>query len=142
MVAQVRGVVAFPVKLFWGLIFFQRLVGSILIIGWTYRLAQRAVLKYWWSRSPGSRGKSAQQFKEFLSAGTVTQPHRHWPNWFVQQNFLEAIRRQPGMSLASHALTILKALGRSLCLNFWIGLSAAFNTFLLTLPTFLFWCVG
>src|SRR5260221_314576 len=87
LLAQVRRVVAFPVKFFWGLIFCQSLVGSILIIGWTYRLAQRAVLKYWWSRSPGSRGKSAQQFKEFLSAGTVTQPHRHWPNWFVQQNF-------------------------------------------------------
>jgi len=142
LLARLRRALVFPVKFFLGVLFCQSLVGSILIIGWTYRLAQRSVLKYWWSRSAGSRGQGARDFKEFVSGSTVTQPHRHWPNWFAQQNFLEAIRRQPGISLASYALSVLKALVHSLCLNLWIGLSAAFNTCLLTLPACLFWWFG
>ena len=38
-------------KYFLGMLFCQSLVGGILIIGWTYRLVQRAVLKQWWRRS-------------------------------------------------------------------------------------------
>ncbi|HYR42341.1 MAG TPA: hypothetical protein VER98_04930, partial [Terriglobia bacterium] len=124
LLARLRRALVFPVKFFLGVLFCQSLVGSILIIGWTYRLAQRSVLKYWWSRSAGSRGQGARDFKEFVSGSTVTQPHRHWPNWFAQQNFLEAIRRQPGISLARYALSVLKALVHSFCLNLWIGLSA------------------
>ncbi len=142
LLARLRRGLVFPVKLFWGLIFCQGLVGSIFIIGWTYRLAQRSVLKYWWSRSAGSQGQSAQRFKEFVYANAVAQPHQHWPNWFVQQNFRDAIRRQPGMSLTSYALSLFKALVHSLWLNFWIGLSASFNTCLLTLPACLFWWFG
>src|SRR6266404_842049 len=97
LLARLRRGLVFSVKFFWGLIFCQSVVGSILIIGWVYRLTQRSALKFWWSRSSCSRGQSSQNFKEFLSASTATRPLRHWPNWFVQQNFLEAIRRQPGV---------------------------------------------
>src|SRR5258707_873147 len=87
--------VSFPIKLFWGMIFCQGLVGSIFVIGWSYRLAQRAALKYWWSRS--LRMGANVTFAEFLSGGERTEGHRHWPDWVWQQNFLEAVRRAPGV---------------------------------------------
>src|SRR5882672_2286121 len=69
----------FPVKFLWGMVFCQSLLGSILVVGWTYRLAQRRVLKYWWKRSGRQRGET---FAEFLATGEETKVHRHWPNWF------------------------------------------------------------
>src|SRR6266566_2867615 len=80
----------FPLKFVWGMLFCQSLLGSILLVGWTYRLAQRAALKFWWSRRAYSeRGITLDQF---LSASERTKPHQHWPNWFLQQNFRETIR--------------------------------------------------
>src|SRR5438270_136246 len=84
----------FPMKFFWGMLFCQGLLGSILVVGWTYRLAQRAVLKYWWSLSSRKDGS----FADFVAANSRTGGHTHWPNWFCEQNFREAIRRQEGMS--------------------------------------------
>src|SRR3989442_15379776 len=84
-------VLVFPVKLFWGMAFCQGLVGSILMVGWTYRLAQRSVLKYWWSRS--GRPQQRETFAEFLEQDERTKIPRHWPNWFFQQNVRDAIRR-------------------------------------------------
>ena len=140
--ARLWRALVFPAKLFWGLIFCQSLVGSLLVIGWTYRLAQRSVLKYWWSRGTSSRGAGSHDFKDFLLASEDTKPHVDWPNWFCRQNFLEAVRRPPGVGKGRHILSLFKALVDSLFLNFWAGLLGAFNTWVLTLPPCLFWWFG
>src|SRR5437867_2047800 len=88
--ALVYRALVFPLKFVWGMLFCQSFLGSILVVGWTYRLAQRAALKFWWSRRAYSeRGITLDQF---LSASERTKPHQHWPNWFLQQNFRETIR--------------------------------------------------
>src|SRR5882672_1071927 len=88
--ARLYRALAIPLKFLWGLFFCQSFLGSILVVGWTYRLAQRAALKFWWSRRPNSeRGLTLDQF---LSASERTKPHQHWPNWFLHQNFRESIR--------------------------------------------------
>ena len=46
-----RRTLIFPIKFLWGMVFCQGLLGSILVVGWTYRLAQRTALKFWFSRS-------------------------------------------------------------------------------------------
>ena len=130
----------FPAKLFWGLMFCQSFIGSLMVIGWTYRLAQRSVLKYWWLRGPGSRGAGIQDFNSFLSADEITKPHLHWPNWFCRQNL--TLRRPGGVSLTHHLASTLKALVHSLVLNFRLGLTIAANTSLLVLPACLFWWFG
>lgn len=113
--------VVFGWKFLFGMVLCQSLVGGVLVVGWTYRLMQRTVYKRWWQRSElRAKGRS---FREFLAEEPATQPHRCWPNWVVQQDVLEAIRRQP-----------LKALVRSLWLNLRIGGQGIFNTWLLTLP--------
>src|SRR5438445_5225371 len=94
---------------------------SILIVGWTYRLMQRVVYKRWWQRS--DLRTNGVSFQQFLADDSATQAHRHWPNWLVEQNFFEAVRRRP-----------LKALVHSLWLNFRVGVQGIFNTWVLTLP--------
>ena len=127
-----------PVKFFWGMAFCQGLFGGILVVGWTYRLAQRAVLKYWWSLGPGNKGT----FADFMAVDGRASGHAHWPNWFCQQNFLNALRRQPGVSAFSYALSLVRAFVHSFWLNFWIGLRAILNTWVLTLPACILWWFG
>ena len=50
----------FPIKFLLGMLFCQGLIGSIFVVGWTYRLAQRTALRYWFSRS--SRPQSQINF--------------------------------------------------------------------------------
>lgn len=99
----------------------QFFLGSILIVGWTYRLMQRVVYKRWWQRS--DLRSNGVTFQQFLADDPATQAHRHWPNWVVEQNFFEAVRRRP-----------LKALVHSLWLNFRVGIQGILNTWVLTIP--------
>src|SRR6185369_15102974 len=85
-----------PVKLFWGMAFCQGLAGSILVVGWTYRLAQRSALKFWWARSGERRGA----FQDFLAGDRATRVHQGWPNWFWRQDARDTLKRPEGMSLA------------------------------------------
>src|SRR5437870_3243844 len=134
---------AFPLKFGWGMLFCQSLLGSILLVGWTYRLALRAALKFWWFRRAYSeRGITLDQF---LSASERTKPHQHWPNWFLQQNFRETIRAPERRAPALRDSTgprLPFVFVDSLSQNFWIGLRAIANTWVLTLPACLFWWFG
>jgi hypothetical protein len=130
----------FLLKFAWGMLFCQSIVGSILVIGWSYRLAQRSVLKYWWSRS--GRRQQGETLAEFLASDEQTKPHCHWPNWFFRQNLRGAIRRQRGRGTAPYVLSLLQAPWHSLWLNFWVGVRAILNTWVLTLPAGLFWWFG
>lgn len=129
-----------PVKFVWGMVFCQGFLGSIFVVGWTYRLAQRAVWKNWWRRAEPAQRK--ETFVEFLQTDDRTKAHVSWPNWFAQQDFREAIRRRGGTTVGSYILSVLKALVYSLWLNFRIGLQAIANTWVLTLPAGLFWWFG
>ena len=113
----------FPIKFVLGMMFCQALLGSLLVVGWASRLAQRAALKRWWLCA--ARGH-AGTFREFLDGDPATRAHRHWPNWFLRQNFAET-RRGIGSLVAS--------LGD----NFWRGLQVAFNTCVLVLPAAALW---
>jgi hypothetical protein len=130
----------FPVKLFWGMIFCQGLVGSILVVGWVNRLTQRTALKYWWKRRADTvRGL---QLPEFLE-GTEPEPdHRHWPNWFVDPRFVARLKSYRSTSPVGYVLSVLKALFGALALNFRLGFRATLNTALLILPAGILWWFG
>jgi hypothetical protein len=129
-----------PVKFLWGMVFCQGILGSILVVGWTYRLAQRSVWKYWWGRAQPDQRK--ETFVEFLDADDRTKAQVSWPNWFTQQDFRKLIRRRSGTTVGCYILSLLKGLVYSLWLNFRIGLQAIANTWVLTLPACLFWWFG
>jgi hypothetical protein len=139
---------AFPLKFLWGMIFCQSLLGSIFVVGWTYRFAQRSAFKFWWSRRLCPDGDTT--FKQFLSRSERTKQHRNWPNWFLQQNFRrrsapvadDSVGESTVSQIWNRALRLPRALFHSLWLNFWIGLRGIANTWVLTLPACLFWWFG
>jgi hypothetical protein len=130
-----------PVKLFWAMAFCQGLIGSVIVVGWTYRLTQRSVLKYWWSKS--SEPLKGESFGSFVSAQDPAKAaYRRWPNWFCVQGFREAIRRPPDTTSWHYVRSLPKTFFGSLWLNFKLGLQAVLNTAVLTLPACLFWWFG
>jgi hypothetical protein len=129
--------VVFLWKYFVGALFCQSILGSIAVIGWTYRLSQRVALRYWWARS--EHKQPATRLAHHLAAHDPAHEHLHWPNWLTAQNFRDAIRRNPGASTSSHVWQFIKALFRSLGANVKIGLQGIFNTWVLTMPACILW---
>src|SRR5262245_66358739 len=52
---------------------------SVLVLGWTYRFMQRAVLKYWWKRS--ELRAQGMDLATFLAGSPWTEGHANLPNW-------------------------------------------------------------
>ncbi len=103
-------------------------LGSIAVLGWTYRWMQVVVLRSWWKQSPIRRDKPFDQFCESL--GEIGPAPR--PRWFVHQHFRQALAGPLGA-----APSLLRRLGRwvflpwhSFRLNFRLGLQALFCTYL------------
>ena len=126
-----------PLKFFVGMAFTQSFLGSLMIVGWTYRLAQRCALKYWWARS--AHATNGGCFAEFLAAHPQTRDHLHWPNWFAQQNFREAIQRDEQSSFFAYLKQLAKACFLSLGRNAKLGAQAIANTWVLTMPACALW---
>src|SRR5438093_451727 len=126
-----------PLKFLLGMVSCQSILGSLAVVGWTYRFMQRTVLKQWWEQS-GLTG-TVPSFPDLVASDSRTRDHLHWPNWFLAQNFRETIRRSPGVNRGRHALTLLKALFTSLWTNVRIGVQGIFNTWVLTLPGCILW---
>jgi len=119
-------------KLAVGMLVTQTLVGGVLAVGWTYRLVQRSVLRQWWRRSEAAL--AGESFAEFLAFDEVTKGHAHWPNWIVQQQFRDAVRRAPGEGRWHHIGRCARALVHSLWANVRIGFQGTANTALFLLP--------
>ncbi|HKI72584.1 MAG TPA: hypothetical protein VKA81_09430, partial [Verrucomicrobiae bacterium] len=60
------------------MLFCQSVLGALAVLGWTYRLTQRSVLKLWWKLSESSA--RTRGFAEFLADDPRTREHAHWPN--------------------------------------------------------------
>jgi len=92
--SRLRRLLFAPVKFFWGIILCQSVLGALAVVGWTYRLMQRSVLKQWWKLSVSSA--KAGSFAAFVASNARTGEHVHWPNWFLAQNFRGTICRREG----------------------------------------------
>jgi hypothetical protein len=116
-----------PIQFLWGLIFCQGLLGSVLVVGWSYRFAQRSVLRQWWSRS--GRGG---QFEDFVAEDPWTRPHANGPNWFLAPRVEVVAGKARGIA------RWLGGFGRNLS----VGLAGLANTSALVLPACLLWWFG
>lgn len=108
----------------------QGVFGSILVVGWTFRLAQRLVLRQWWKQS-GSPSENIS-FENFVARMPAHRQHQHWPNWILEQN--RAWLSAPSAPGWSKIRATCKALSHSLWQNLKLGLQAIFNTWVFTLP--------
>ena len=121
-----------PLKFLVGMVMCNSILLSIAVVGWASRFMQRTVLKQWWLQSDLRR--QGISFAEFLATDTATRQHLHWPNWLLEQNFSESIRRRPETSTVAHGLFMLKNLFASLWNNLRIGVQTMFNMWVFTLP--------
>jgi len=137
---QLRRALVFPVKFLWGMIFCQGLLGSILVVGWSYRLAQRTALRFWFSRSSHPQNRKA--FTAFLVEQGFSRHHADWPNWFLQQDFRDIFLRQVDSGFLTRVAYILRGLVYSLWLNFQTGLRGILCTCALTIPAGVLWWFG
>ena len=122
-----------------GMLLTQNPLTSILVIGWSYRVAERAALKRWWKAS--SSREQGESFRDFTSRSLITNAYAHWPNWVVAQNFRgswsEALRRKEAITLKCRR--VLRVLLGSIAANVTLGVQAIFNTWLFTLPGCVLW---
>lgn len=116
-------------KFLFGVVLTQTLIGSVLIVGWTCRAAQRVVQKRWWKLS-GLRTEDC--FCDFVQCSSFHRSLGGWPNWILEHNRAWAgAHRAPGLAKVQ---AVSKSLFHSLWLNFKIGAQGIFNTWVLTLP--------
>lgn len=121
-----------PVKFLLGMVMCNSILPSIAVVGWASRFMQRTTLKQWWLQSDLRR--QGISFAEFLATDTATRTHLHWPNWLLEQNFRETIRRRPETSAPAHALFLFKNVFASLWNNLRLGVQTLFNVWVFTLP--------
>ncbi|MFW6124765.1 MAG: hypothetical protein ACOC46_01345, partial [Pirellulales bacterium] len=140
MFRRLRTVLAFVWKYLAGAVLCLNPLTSVLVVGWTYRLAQRSVLRAWWRRSARCKA-SGVSFVHFVESGAATCGHARAPNWIVAPPSRRAriAAASRGTGLRRRAVGIVKTAGGSLWLNARIGGAAIFNTWVLTLPACLLW---
>lgn len=133
VIAKLRRKLALLGKIFVGMVLCQSLPTSILVIGWSYRVAHRAALQEW--RRLLGRQAPGEVFAAGLGGDNATRPLEPWPNWFIEQPFA-SMRVQPSASFIRGAL---RKLTHSLWLNGKFGIQAIVNTWVVTLPGCVLW---
>ncbi|MBC8353315.1 MAG: DUF4013 domain-containing protein [Planctomycetes bacterium] len=106
----------------------QVFLGSILVVGWTYRLMQRTALKKWWKKS--QLRSDGVTFGEFVADSQSFGHLCHWPNWILGQHSATGPQSKPRWGAV---------LCGSLWLNGKVGIQAIFNTWVLTMPACVLW---
>jgi hypothetical protein len=124
-------------KLFLGMLFCQSLLGSFLVVGWTYRLAQRIALRQWWKRSAASHAR--ESFSNVVNEANETRGHVTWPNWIVQQRCWALRHSRLRGDLSTQMPEVWRSLFGSLFLNLKLGIQGVSNTLVLTLPAGILW---
>ncbi len=127
----------FPVKFGIAMALSQILLGSVFLLGWLYRLMQRATVKRWWQLSPlKAQGVS---YGEFASGGVYSKQHVYWPNFIIGQNGWPRAELAKAPSIISKVSVVVGYLTRSFRQNLRLGLQGILTTWTLTLPGCLLW---
>ena len=112
-------------KFFVGVLLCQTPVTAVLVVGWTYRLMQRAALQAWWKAS-----SMEGDFVRFTGADDTTRGHGSFPNWVLAQGprrtIAEGWRRNA--TLRGKLGAVPKGLSGSFAANLRVGLGGMVNT--------------
>ena len=148
--SRAKATLIFLWKYLAGIALCQNAVGSVLVVGWTYRLAQRSVRKQWWKASRAR--DDGTSFDEFLRSA---EPRNlRWPNWIVRPpppmpsptgGGLRVGARSrfcAGAGLIKKVRLVNSCLLGSLGANAKVGAQAILNTWVLTLPACAAWLVA
>jgi len=115
----------------------QILLGSVFLLGWLYRLMQRATLKHWWQLSPlKAQGIS---YRSFAVGGVYAKQHVYWPNFILGQNGWPRAELKAAPTFIAKISVVVGHLTRSFRQNLRLGLQGILTTWTLTLPGCLLW---
>jgi len=117
-----------------GVLFCQRAVLSVAVVGWTYRLMQRNAVRYWYRH--GACDSACDSFEQFARSGSATESLSRPPR-FV----LAAPDESPRPESGKIRRTVRRMTG-SLVENLKVGLLGFANTCVLVLPAEILWFFG
>lgn len=108
--------------------------GALIVLGWTYRLMGRAVVKSWWRTSP--LAAEGDRFDDFVQERPQYAALRRWPNWMLRQEASASMRSglKDARGISGRVRVILGAVFHSLGQNLKIGLQGIFNLWVFTWP--------
>jgi hypothetical protein len=117
-------------KFVFGVLLTQALFGSILVVGWVTRAAQRATQRFWWKQSAQPKEEC---FCDFVQCSSFHRTLGGWPNWILEHD-RAWIRAPRTAGVLPKVRAMVRALFHSLWLNLRIGGQVIFNTWVFTLP--------
>lgn len=137
-----RRLVAFVWKAALGVVLCLTPVTAILVVGWTARAMQRAVLKHWYLRSNGGEGHPP--FARFARSAYATRRLANWPNWFVAEDLSQRMKdsREAGAGIFRRMFVFLVSVFAAFWANARAGLQTVLATWVVTLPLMILWLLS
>lgn len=117
-------------------------VTAVLVVGWTSRAMQRAVLKAWHAENGGDTDRLP--FHAFASSSVATRRLAHWPNWFVAEDLVPRLHdgQAAGEGVFRRFAVFLASLISALWSNLRLGVLSVLATWAATLPIMVLWLVS
>lgn len=133
---------AFVWKALFGIVLCLTPITAILVIGWTSRAMQRAVLKAWYAQANGTKGRPP--FAHFAGSAFATRRLAHWPNWFIAEDLGRRLgdSKAAGAGILRRGFVLLVSLFAALWANAKAGLQTLLATWVATLPIMVLWLLS
>jgi hypothetical protein len=130
-------------RLLFGLLLCLAPVTAVLVVGWSYRLQQRMVMRQWFlRRGAGAEGIPTAHFSVFVREDERLAGFADWPNWIIGR---ASPRREPAgrreRVMNFFADLFWRASG-SLWINLRLGMQALLSVWAVTLPIGLIWLLA
>lgn len=130
-------------RLLFGLLLCLAPVTAVLVVGWSYRLQQRVVLRQWFlRRTAGAEGMPSVHFSAFLLEDERLAGFADWPNWIIGR----AGPRREHVGKRQRILNFFADLfwraSGSLWINLRLGMQALLTVWAVTLPIGLMWLLA
>ncbi len=130
-------------RLLFGLLLCFAPVTAVLVVGWSYRLQQRMVMRQWFlRRGAGSEGSPTAHFSVFVREDERLAGLADWPNWIIGR----AGPRREATGKRQRVLNFFADLfwraSGSLWINLRLGTQALLTVWAVTLPMGLLWLLA
>lgn len=115
---------------------------AVLVVGWTSRAMQRAVLKAWHAENGGDTDRVP--YRAFARGAYATRRLASWPNWFVAEDLGARMRdsKAAEAGVFRRVFVLCVSLPSALWSNVRLGFLTLFATWTATLPVMILWLLS
>jgi hypothetical protein len=117
-------------------------VTAILVLGWTSRAMQRAVLKAWHAENGGDTDRVP--YRSFARGSIATRRLASWPNWFIAEDLGPRLRdsKAAEAGIPRRVFVLVVSLLSALWSNLRLGFLTLFATWAATAPIVILWLLS